>query len=87
MKKENKGYKTFIACFVIAIITSFATAFLTTKFLASQSQGEYIEMCKNNVKPDEHGCCPGETYTDMGEEGYNCCPNSGGDCFPPIKAN
>ncbi|MBQ8473594.1 MAG: hypothetical protein IJ500_01900 [Alphaproteobacteria bacterium] len=35
--------------------------------------------------PDENGCCPGEKYTDMGELGFNCCPETGGDCFPPIK--
>lgn len=34
--------------------------------------------------PDENGCCPGETYTDMGDLGFNCCPESGGDCFPPM---
>lgn len=34
--------------------------------------------------PDENGCCPDETYTDMGDLGFNCCPKSGGDCFPPI---
>lgn len=34
---------------------------------------------------DEHGCCPGETYTDMGEAGFNCCPADGGDCFPPLS--
>jgi len=41
--------------------------------------------CDNNMPPDAHGCCPGETYTDMGEQGFNCCPTAGGDCFPPIK--
>lgn len=34
--------------------------------------------------PDENGCCPGENYTDMGDLGFNCCPEIGGDCFPPI---
>ena len=34
--------------------------------------------------PDENGCCPGEKYTDMGDLGFNCCPESGGDCFPPL---
>ncbi|MBR2393336.1 MAG: hypothetical protein IKB05_02500 [Alphaproteobacteria bacterium] len=34
--------------------------------------------------PDENGCCPDEIYTDMGDLGFNCCPKSGGDCFPPI---
>lgn len=41
-------------------------------------------MCEGNVAPDVNGCCPGEIYTDMGEQGFNCCPTSGGDCFPPI---
>ncbi|MBQ8368009.1 MAG: TrbI/VirB10 family protein [Alphaproteobacteria bacterium] len=41
-------------------------------------------MCEGNVAPDANGCCPGETYTDMGEQGFNCCPDTGGDCFPPI---
>ena len=34
--------------------------------------------------PDQYGCCPGETYTDMGDQGFNCCPDAGGDCFPPL---
>lgn len=34
--------------------------------------------------PDEHGCCPGETYTDMGDQGFNCCPSDGGMCFTPM---
>ncbi len=84
MKRE---YKILITCFVITIITSILTSFLTTKFYLAKTDGEYIEMCKNNQKPDEHGCCPGETYTDMKDEGFNCCPNDGGDCFPPINKN
>ncbi len=34
--------------------------------------------------PDEHGCCPSETYTDKGEEGWVCCQSDGGVCFPPM---
>ena len=37
--------------------------------------------------PDQYGCCPGETYTDMGDQGFNCCPDGGGDCFPPLDMN
>ena len=40
--------------------------------------------CDGGIAPDEFGCCPGEIYTDMGDQGFNCCPESGGDCFPPI---
>ena len=39
--------------------------------------------CEGGAAFDENGCCPGETYTDMGEAGFNCCPDAGGDCFPP----
>jgi hypothetical protein len=41
-------------------------------------------MCDGETPPDRDGCCPGETFTDMGEDGWNCCPDAGGDCFPPI---
>ena len=41
--------------------------------------------CDDGSAPDANGCCAGETYTDMGAEGFNCCPDAGGDCFPPIK--
>ncbi|MDR2412962.1 MAG: TrbI/VirB10 family protein [Rickettsiales bacterium] len=40
--------------------------------------------CEDGTKPDPNGCCTGETYTDMGEDGFNCCPAGSGDCFPPI---
>lgn len=40
--------------------------------------------CEDGTNPDANGCCTGEIFTDMGEQGFNCCPESGGDCFPPI---
>lgn len=43
-----------------------------------------IITCEDGLAPDEFGCCAGEIYTDMGEQGFNCCPETGGDCFPPI---
>lgn len=42
-------------------------------------------LCSDGTTPDTHGCCTGETYTDMGDQGFNCCPADGGDCFPPIE--
>ena len=45
---------------------------------------ENVITCEGGALPDEYGCCPGETYTDMGEQGFNCCPENGSDCFPPI---
>ena len=62
-----------------AIQNPFAST--TTDTAATQ---EAVITCEGGALPDEYGCCPGETYTDMGEQGFNCCPDSGGDCFPPI---
>ena len=45
---------------------------------------ENVITCEGGALPDEYGCCPGEIYTDMGEQGFNCCPEDGIDCFPPI---
>ena len=44
-----------------------------------------VVTCDGGAAPDMNGCCPGETYTDMGDQGFNCCPDVGGDCFPPIE--
>lgn len=41
--------------------------------------------CEDGNPPDANGCCAGETYTDLGTDGgFACCPDVGGDCFPPI---
>ena len=53
----------------------------TTPATASVS----VVTCDGGANPDINGCCPGETYTDMGDQGFNCCPDIGGDCFPPIQ--
>lgn len=43
-----------------------------------------VLLCLDGTAPDANGCCTGEIYTDMGEQGFNCCPETGGDCFPPM---
>ena len=50
---------------------------------------ETVEVltCLDGSLPDPNGCCAGEIYTDMGDQGFNCCPETGGDCFPPIVVN
>lgn len=40
--------------------------------------------CANGGAPDQFGCCPGESYTQIENGGYVCCPDDGGDCFPPL---
>ncbi|MCQ2562204.1 MAG: hypothetical protein MJ158_01130 [Alphaproteobacteria bacterium] len=51
---------------------------------APVAPAEETLTCEDGSNPDANGCCTGETYTDMGDQGFNCCPDSGGDCFPPL---
>ena len=50
----------------------------------TKAAAEAIIKCEDGTNPDANGCCTGEIYTDMGDQGFNCCPQTGGDCFPPI---
>ncbi len=54
-------------------------------FVAEEAAAAEVLTCDDGNAPDANGCCAGETYTDMGAAGFNCCPDSGGDCFPPIE--
>lgn len=49
-----------------------------------EAAGAALLLCDDGIAPDANGCCTGEIYTDMGEQGFNCCPSTGGDCFPPL---
>ena len=40
-------------------------------------------LCEGDVAPDTNGCCPGETYSIVNGQNV-CCPDDGGDCFPPM---
>lgn len=40
-------------------------------------------LCDGDVAPDSNGCCPGETYSTVDGQQV-CCPDDGGDCFPPM---
>ena len=37
--------------------------------------------------PDANGCCPGETYKDLGDLGFNCCTENDEHCFPPMQVD
>lgn len=78
------GYKILFACIITCIATAFTTVYIMEHDVAHILYSSEKVMCKDRAEPDESGCCPGETYTDMGDQGWNCCPNIGGDCFPPI---
>lgn len=65
-----------------AIVNPFQTVDTSTTTTTTESAG--VITCPDGTVPDQYGCCTGEIYTDMGEQGFNCCPETGGDCFPPI---
>lgn len=41
-------------------------------------------LCTDGSKPNKFGCCAGETFKDMGNLVFACCPDDGGECYPPI---
>lgn len=43
-------------------------------------------LCGDGTKPNRYGCCTGEVFKDLGDEGFACCPKNGDYlCFPPMK--
>lgn len=44
----------------------------------------FFVTCPNGNKPDKHGCCEGESYTDAGGGWMVCCPDDADNCFPPL---
>ena len=47
-----------------------------------EKSADVVSSCDT---PDLNGCCPGETYTDLGEQGFNCCTENNEHCFPPME--
>lgn len=41
-------------------------------------------LCADGTEPNKFGCCTDETFRDMGNAVFACCPKQGGDCFPPM---
>ena len=57
---------------------------ITNPYEKPAAEADPALTCLDGTLPDANGCCTGEIYTDMGDQGFNCCPETGGDCFPPI---
>lgn len=43
-------------------------------------------LCTDGSKPNQFGCCEGETFKDIGNLVFACCPDDGGKCYPPINS-
>lgn len=78
-KSNRKIYLWLILAFVLGGVSGAILHANKNVFLAPKA------LCSGEVEPDKNGCCPGEVYTNMADLGYNCCPEGGGDCYPPLK--
>lgn len=91
MKKrtsENHVCKKHVVLTVVLCVVCMAAGFgLGVLFHRANtlSIADYAFVCTDGADADKNGCCPGEVYTDMGDKGFNCCPETGGNCFPPLK--
>ncbi len=43
-------------------------------------------LCADGAKPNKYGCCAGETFREVENLVFACCPaDTSLDCYPPIK--
>ena len=82
--QDTKTYKEQVLGLKYNEDGSIKNPYQTEQKPAEAAPTENVITCEDGLAPDANGCCTGEIYTDMGEQGFNCCPQSGGDCFPPI---
>lgn len=43
-------------------------------------------LCPDGSQPNRFGCCAGETFKDMGNLVFACCPDDGSECHTPINS-
>lgn len=83
-QKIQKTKKSYLWIWVVAaFLLGFATGYATHYTIINWNG--FFATCPNGAKPDKNGCCAGETYTDAGDGWMVCCPDSGDNCFPPVK--
>lgn len=80
MKIDLYTWQKYLIVFILGILVGWG---ITAYSNMPKSSGN--AMCPDGSKADKNGCCAGEIYTDMGDLGFNCCPEDGSDCFPPIR--
>lgn len=82
VKNDTKKCRLWLWVF-IAFFVGGAIGY-TTHFLKINWNSFFV-TCPNGNKPDKHGCCDGEVYTDAGGGWMVCCPDGADNCFPPLK--
>ncbi|MBO4626159.1 MAG: hypothetical protein J5679_02700 [Alphaproteobacteria bacterium] len=70
-----------ITAAVVSSVPAKTDAEIEAEFNANIAAG----LCGDGTKPNRFGCCTGETFKDLGNSQYACCPKTGDLCFPPLK--
>lgn len=77
--KKSRRWVWIVVAFILGIGIGYTAHYLVVNWHS------FFVTCPNGNKPDKHGCCAGEVYTDAGGGWMVCCPDGGDNCFPPIK--
>ena len=82
-KKTESLWQRFWWFVVFVFLMGFVAGYMT-HYLIVNWHGFFV-TCDDGRKPDAHGCCGGEIYTDAGNGWMVCCPIGGETCFPPLR--
>lgn len=77
--KKSRTWIWVVVAYILGCGVGYATHYLVTTWHS------FFVVCPDGNKPDKHGCCKGEVYTDAGDGWMVCCPDGGDNCFPPMK--
>lgn len=72
------------ACFPPMAVKVAAPEKTAEEIAAEENANLAKGLCKDGKKPNKFGCCGDEKFKDMGNLVFACCPDDGGDCYPPI---
>ena len=81
-KSEPRSCKTCV--WVISILLLGGIIGYVSHYSIVNWHGFFV-TCSDGLRPDKHGCCAGEVYTDAGNGWMVCCPEGADSCFPPMK--
>lgn len=76
-----KKWLPWIIGFVIGVFVG-AAVYAQRDMFRENFDKDVVE-CVDGKKTDKHGCCPGEVYTDLYEQGFACCTDN--ECYEPLK--
>ena len=77
--------KTKMRMILVVCVAFLVGAFCGALLYANRDIFKSDAMCPNGGFPDENGCCAGEVYTELEGQGFACCPETGENCFLPMR--